>query len=114
MSDHDKYTNEQIIEALNEANGLISIAAKKLNCSRQTIYNRAKKIVSVNNAIDDARMELVDLGELALRSAILNKEPWAVSLVLKTIGKGRGYVERIENTFTEPVFIKVVRDNKLK
>jgi hypothetical protein len=29
-------------------------------------------------------------------TAILNGEPWAIALALKTLGKSRGYVERAE------------------
>jgi len=87
---------ERIIECLRETNGLISLAAKRVPCSQTTIYKRARDVKAVRQVIDECRDELVDLGELALRSAIVAKEPWAVALVLKTLGRHRGYVERQE------------------
>ena len=87
---------DRIIECLRETNGLISLAAKRVPCSQTTIYKRARDVQKVKQVIDACRDELVDLGELALRSAVVNKEPWAVSLVLKTLGRHRGYVERQE------------------
>jgi hypothetical protein len=89
-------STEKIIAALQAANGLVSIAAKNIPCSPQTIYSRAKKVQAVQQTITDAREELVDRAELALRCAVMDKEAWAVALVLKTLGKNRGYVERQE------------------
>ena len=60
----------------------------------------------------ECRGELVDYGELALRRAVVDGEPWAVGLVLKTLGRDRGYVERTENMVTGkdggPVTMRVV------
>jgi len=44
------------------------------------------------------RAALVDLAEMGFKSAILNKEPWALAFALKTLGKHLGYVERQEVT----------------
>ena len=92
------YTTEQIISALEATNGLITLAAQRLGCSPQTIYNRANKSKRLKDIIFEKRDNLVDHAELALRAAVLNKEPWAVAMVLKTLGKSRGYVERQEVT----------------
>ena len=89
---------ERIIECLRETNGLVSLAAKRVPCSISTINTRRKRVQAVEQVIQECRGELVDLGELALRKAVLAGEPWAVSLVLKTLGKERGYVERQEIT----------------
>jgi hypothetical protein len=92
----ERVKTQRIIDCLKETNGLISLAAKRVPCSPSTIRRRAAAVQSVQAVIDECRGELVDLGELALRRAVVNGEPWAVSLVLKTLGKGRGYVERQE------------------
>ena len=87
---------DRIIECLRETNGLISLAAKRVPCSPTTIRRRALDVAAVRQVIDDGRSELVDYGELALRRAVIAGEPWAVGLVLKTLGKSRGYSEKIE------------------
>lgn len=92
----ERVKTQRIIDCLKETNGLISLAAKRVPCSPSTIRRRAAAVQSVQAVIDECRGELVDLGELALRRAVVNGEPWAVALVLKTLGKGRGYVERQE------------------
>ena len=105
------YSTDKIIEALRSTNGLVSLAAKRLGCAPQTIYTRRDKVHAVAQVIDDCRDELVDLGELALRKAVLAGEPWAVSLVLKTLGKERGYVERQEVTGKEGGPVRLVWDD---
>jgi hypothetical protein len=88
------YTNEQIIAALQETKGLVFLAAKRVGCDPDTIYNRAKRSPEVAKAIKNQRGEVVDTAELKLYQAILNGEPWSIAMVLKTLGKDRGYVEK--------------------
>jgi alanine-alpha-ketoisovalerate/valine-pyruvate aminotransferase len=93
-----KFTNAQIVEAVKSVNGMIYLAARKLGCTPQAIYKRMAKSSIIREAVDDSRGELVDISEQKLRAAVINGEPWAVAMVLKTLGKSRGYVERQEVT----------------
>jgi hypothetical protein len=93
-----KYSNKSIIDAVNSVNGMIYLAARKIGCNPQTIYNRMNKVPAIRRAVENARGELVDISEQKLRAAVINGEPWAVAMVLKTLGKSRGYVERQEVT----------------
>jgi hypothetical protein len=85
-----------MIEAVKQSKGMLTVAARALGCARMTIYNAAKKHPKLQEAIDDAREETTDLAELKLFSAISNGEAWAISLYLTTVGKVRGYVKRQE------------------
>ena len=91
-------TNKEIVQALKDTNGLVSLAARRLDCDVTVIYRRAAKYPAIQTVIDECRDELVDHSELALRACILDRQPWAVALTLRTIGKHRGYVERQELT----------------
>ena len=104
-----RLSNQQIIDALRDVNGMVYLAARKLGCAPNTIYNRMAKSDNIKAAVEDYRGELIDLSEQKLRQAVLNGEPWAVALVLKTLGKQRGYVERSEyaGVKDEPIEIKV-------
>ena len=75
---------------------MIYLASKELGCSRMTIYRRAEKDHKVREAIDSFRGQIIDKAELKLETAVMNGEPWAITLALKTIGKNRGYVEKQE------------------
>jgi hypothetical protein len=92
------YSTKVILEALDKTHGTIYLAAKELGCSAMTIYRRAEKEPKVQETIDNYRGQLVDKAELKLETAVLNGEPWAINLTLKTLGKKRGYVERQEVT----------------
>jgi len=91
-----RLSNQQILDALKEVNGMVYLAARKLGCASNTIYNRMAKSPAIKEACEAARGELVDISEQKLRAAVLNGEPWAIALVVKTLGKTRGYVERQE------------------
>ena len=94
-------TVKQYADALIEAQGMLSVAARHLGVSRQAIYLAAKKHPTVQEAIDDARENTGDTAELKLFEAIKAGEPWAVQFYLKTQGKRRGYIERQEITGAE-------------
>jgi hypothetical protein len=94
----NKYTQEAMIRAIEAANGMIYIAARKLGCSHQTVYNYARRYPAVQKTIDEQRGILLDTAELALLKAITQGEGWAVCFTLKTLGKQRGFVERQEIT----------------
>lgn len=92
----ERYTAERVIAALVKTKGMITLAARELNCSGETIRNYAKRYPSVATALHEERERMTDVAELALYKAIQDGEGWAISLYLKTQGKGRGYVERHE------------------
>lgn len=93
---HREYTTEEIAAAMVKNFGLVSVAARQLGCTPQTIYTRMKEDEGLQQIVLQARESLVDEAELSLRSRISKGEGWAVALALKTIGKDRGYVERQE------------------
>ena len=93
-----KYTPKQVADALTKSKGMVYVAARNLGCAANTIYNYAERYAIVQEVIDQERGMMIDTAEIALWKALQNSEAWAVSLVLKTIGKNRGYVERQELT----------------
>ena len=98
MATKPKYTPEQVAEALISTNGMVFLAADKLGCTAQTVYNYAKRHKIVSEAIEHQKGKRLDVAESALWRAILDGEAWAICFYLKTQGKARGYVERQELT----------------
>lgn len=93
-----RVTNKRMLDAIKKNGGAVYLAARELGCAPNTIYNRMEKVPAMKQAVEDARGEVVDYAEQKLRLAVLNGEPWAIGMTLKTIGKSRGYVERQEVT----------------
>jgi hypothetical protein len=90
------YNQRQVIEAIKDSKGMVYVAAKAIGCNPVTIYNLAKKIPAIQEAIDIARGEMTDKAESKLFEAVDRGESWAVCFYLKTQGKNRGYIERQE------------------
>ena len=107
-----KYTQEQMIEALEQSKGLIAPAARALGCSRDTIRSYLEEYPAVARAKLDQQEAVKDMAENALYAAILRGEAWAICFYLKCRAKDRGYVERAELTGANaaPVKIKLVYD----
>lgn len=91
------YTNEQIKEALEKANGQVYIAARMLGCKHVTIYNRFKQFPELREFAQSFKEVITDEVEQALvEAATQKKEAWAITFWLKTQAKHRGYTERQE------------------
>lgn len=104
----EKYTKKEIIAALVASKGMVYVAARKIGCSANTVYNFANKYPEVKEAMQQERGLMVDTAEIALYGAVQRGEPWAVALTLKTIGKNRGYTERQEITGPDGGALEVV------
>jgi len=104
----EKYTAAQVIEAIRGSKGIVSHAARKLGCSRKTIYNYVDRYVTVAEALEDEREDLLDFVEGKLLGEINRGNITAIIFYLKTQGKHRGYVERQEHTGADGGALNVV------
>ena len=109
----ERYTTQQIIDALKESKGMVYVAARRLNCDPTTVYNYAKRYATVQAAIESERGHFVDTAELALNRAVLAGEGWAVCFALKTLGKERGYVERRQIEHSGKIDVSKLSDQEL-
>jgi hypothetical protein len=91
-----KYTAAQMADALRETKGTVYLAAKRLDCDVNTVLRYCKRYPSVEQAKQAARGEILDETELRLVAAIRRDEPWAIAFYLKTVGRHRGYGERLD------------------
>jgi len=92
----ERYTTEEVCEALMKAKGLVSVAARQLGCAPRTVRAYVDRHPTVAEAKREAREGILDMAEARLFQAIDKGEPWAISSILRTLGKDRGYVERVE------------------
>jgi hypothetical protein len=96
MAKKNRYSQQQVIAALKATHGMVYLAAQQLRCDPDTIMNYCKRFAEVEQAKQDARGEILDEAELRLVAAIRRDEPWAITFYLKTVGRGRGYGERLD------------------
>jgi hypothetical protein len=96
MAKPHRFRVEDVIQALESSHGMVYVAAKQLKCNPQTIMNYCKKFPTVEQAKQAARETITDEAELRLLAAIRRDEPWAIAFYLKTIGRSRGYGERLD------------------
>jgi len=91
-----------IIKAIRNSYGNITIIAERLGCERMTIYNWLQKDEEIAQMIKDEREKIVDLAESKLVSKVEEGSETMIALVLKTLGRERGYVEK-QNIVNENV-----------
>jgi hypothetical protein len=119
MAGKEKFKVSEVVAAVKEANGFLSLAASKLGCDYTTIHNYSQRHEQVKDAIDSCKEHMLDFTEGKLYEAIRKGELAAIFFYLKTQGKKRGYIERQEVTgnngealITNPIF--VVSDTETK
>ena len=96
MPRKQRYTAQQVIEALQMTRGMIYLAARRLGCDPQTILNYCRRYPTVEQAKQDARGELLDVAEVKLWNAVQRDEAWAITFALKTIGRARGFGDKLD------------------
>ena len=94
MANKNKYTLEQIKDAVTKAGGFISIACKSLGCTRRTIYNYLEKYPELKEVVADIREHYLDIAEASLIQKVKDGKTPELLFYLKTQGKNRGYVEK--------------------
>lgn len=94
-----KLKRSAVVEKLRTTEGNITLAARLLGVSRYALYNFIEKH-KLGQLLEDSRAAIVDHAESGLRRAVLNGAPWAIALTLRTLGRSRGYVERVESEVT--------------
>jgi hypothetical protein len=107
---------EQFLEALEKKMGIVSQATKALGIDRTTPYRWMREDDDFKDKVEEIQNVVLDFAEGRLYELVQEKNPTAVIFLLKTKGKGRGYVERTEITGMDgnslDVRIEVVRNEK--
>lgn len=105
-------TPDEIERALIASNGLITYAAEKLKCPVDVIKKQIKRYKGLRDVLMNLRDAFLDAAEDTMIYRITEKRDLIASMfVLKTIGKHRGWVEKVEkagDSVNNPVFIKIL------
>jgi len=95
---------QAMIAAMEQQLGVVTAACKQAGISRWTHYNWLKEDPEYKQAIEHIPDVCLDFAENVLFRAMKEGNITSAIFYLKTKGKKRGYVERVEQDFiqTEP------------
>lgn len=97
----------QFIEALTKALGIVTTASKISGISRQSHYRWLADDSDYATKVSDIDNMVLDFGESSLHSLVGEHNVAATIFLLKTKGKGRGYVERSDINIGSAERIKI-------
>ena len=93
---------KEVKKALKAKKGIVSDAAKVLGISATALHRRIQRNKSLQLVKWEARESIIDMAEQGLITNLRTKKPWAIKYTLSTLGKSRGYVERVETQELAP------------
>lgn len=95
-------TVKRILEVFEKKGANVTVTCKALGISRDTFYRYADQYPRLKQGIKEVKEGLIDFAESKLTEQISNGNITAIIFFLKTIGRDRGYVERIETEVSSP------------
>jgi hypothetical protein len=104
----EAHTVAEVRAALELSGGIIAHAAEKLGCARSTVRRMCEQHEELQEVRAEVSESIVDLAESQLIKALREGNMTAVIFLLKTKGRSRGYVERMEHTGN----VNVIREIK--
>jgi len=84
-------THENVSEAIERCHGILGFAARMLGIKRDTLARYISDKPDLKALLTDERENLIDMAEAKTYVAMSRGEPWALALVLQTIGRERGW-----------------------
>lgn len=96
MARQRKLKADDVIAAIRQSHGIKKIAAQRLGITRTTLNKYIRDFPTVQEAYEEEREALVDSAEAQLLIKIQEGFWPAISYVLSTLGRSRGYVTKAE------------------
>lgn len=115
MAGKPKLTEQQVLDAVAKTKGMLTITARELGVTYDTVRAYMERYPSVKEAVKVAKETMLDTAELKLyNKAVVEDDTTALIFLLKTQGKSRGYTERTELTGAEggTLTIKVINGDE--
>lgn len=112
MPTNTNIQKKAMIEALEKSLGIVTTACKQVGINRTTHYYWYNNDEAYKAAVDSIQDMVLDFAESKLHKSIEGGSDTAIIFYLKTKGKRRGYVERIENEALGETVIRVKYDTR--
>lgn len=98
-----KLTKDKVAQMIVKKAGNISEVARAMKVSRKAVYAKINQHEDLAELLADTRAELIDLAESKLRSQIDKENITAIIFTLKTQGRNRGYIEKLDLNISSEV-----------
>lgn len=109
-----KYTENQIITAMQGTGGIVSQIMQNLlkldnnGISRQALHERISKNETLKEAYVAEQERIGDIAETGFVRALQKEEEWAIKEWLKFKGSNRGYTQKLEQNTSINIFAEVL------
>lgn len=104
-----------MIQALEVSLGIVTTACKKVGINRDTHYEWMKRDEQYKADVESISDIALDFAESKLHEQINNGEVSSTIFYLKTKGKRRGYIERVEQdtniSINKPFILELTNDS---
>ena len=105
-----KERQELFLKHFRESHGIVSDACQKVGITRACYYKWRDSDLKFKERAEEVEEETIDVVESKLLSAINNDDLTAIIFYLKTKGKKRGYVERVEQDVNVNPFESLIKE----
>ena len=106
-----KVNKETILKTLEECMGVVTICCKSCGIDRGTFYNYLSKDEKFKKRVEEIENVVLDFAENSLLKQIKSGDTTATIFFLKTKGRSRGYVEKVDVNNTGTI-VQVIVDNE--
>lgn len=98
------------VDTIRQSHGIVSYACQKVGITRACYYKWRDSDLKFKERAEEVEEETIDVVESKLLSAINNDDLTAIIFYLKTKGKKRGYVERVEQDVNVNPFESLIKE----
>lgn len=98
-----------LLNAYDKSMGNVSSACRTVNVSRETFYRFKREDPLFSERVTEIDETNLDFAETVLLKNIREGKETSLIFFLKTKGRDRGYVERVENDITINPFLELMK-----
>lgn len=104
-----KPTQKEIISVYEKKGCNVTATCKALGINRTTFYNWRKRSEKLDAMLEEVEESIIDYAESKLVEHIQEGDTTCLIFFLKTKGKKRGYVEKVEQDVTVNPFLELMQ-----
>ena len=96
MSSSKGYTEKKVLAAIKSSGGIITTISNRIGCEWHTAKNLVNRWESTKQAYKDERETILDMSESTLLKSIKDGDTQSAKWMLSTLGRERGFNDRLE------------------